>query len=282
MSGLRTLPICKTLSDFLGTSGGPPWGDAATCSSEWKLCWPSASPTCGGKARGSAPEPAGCVQEPRPAEQGELLPPQLPTGRSFAVPSSPAFSVPCEPPGAASCREGGEGSVGARGAPPWCSPTPPNRPLSSPLASVSVAAPLQPCEEGMGGWRGTLLPGAGLPPSCSRWGARKRSAASASGAAGRAGSRGWCSGRAPPASRPAACSPSCPGPAGALGTPGERVAQPLGAPRTAWWRPLCPPHALTISGVWFHDGHRPLPRSRGRVMGWGRLPAGCRREVAAG
>lgn len=33
-SGLRTLLICKTFSVFLGTSGGPPWGDAATWSSE--------------------------------------------------------------------------------------------------------------------------------------------------------------------------------------------------------------------------------------------------------
>lgn len=32
--GFRTLLMCKTFSDFLGTSGGPPWGDAATWSSE--------------------------------------------------------------------------------------------------------------------------------------------------------------------------------------------------------------------------------------------------------
>lgn len=33
-SGLRTLIMCKTFSVFLGTSGGSPWGDTATCSSE--------------------------------------------------------------------------------------------------------------------------------------------------------------------------------------------------------------------------------------------------------
>lgn len=132
----------------------------------------------------------------------------------------------------------------------------------------------------------TILPGAGLPPSCSRWGARRRSAASASAAAGRAGSRGWCSGRAPPASRPAACSPSCPGPAGALGTPGERMGRLLGGPLARFGGSPCapppPPAPLTISRVWFHDGHRPLPRSWGRATGWGRLLAGCKREMAAG
>lgn len=146
LSGLRTLPICKTLSDFLGTSGGPPWGDAATCSSEWKLCWPSASPACGGKALGSAPD---ACRIPVPLSRGSCCLSGYPP--AACSPSPPAQPYRCRAShpalGAAGREEKGRwGNVGhPLGAHPPCRAVP-SPPL---LASVSVAAPLEPCEEGM-------------------------------------------------------------------------------------------------------------------------------------
>lgn len=105
-----------------------------------------------------------------------------------------------------------------------------------------------------GGWEG-LSPD---PPAWSRRDAQARSAAPASGAAGRAGSRGCCAGRAPRSSGPVLCSSSSPGPAGALGRLGEHRAAAegaavLGTPKAA--QTVCP--LLGVPVLWL--SHLPTP-----------------------